>query len=48
MIKSQKKSHQGIATPQQDIEMIKRRLKWAHKIDAEALQREKKGKGHDN
>ena len=40
----QKKSHQGIATPKQDIEMIKRRLKWAYEIDAEALQRKKKGK----
>ena len=40
----QKKSHQGIATPQQDIEMIKRRLKWAREIDSETLQREKKGK----
>jgi phage-related protein len=40
----QKKSHQGISTPQEHIDMIKRRLKWASEIDAEIIKREKKGK----
>lgn len=35
----QKKSKKGIATPKEDIELIKRRLKWA-----EALHKEQYGK----
>lgn len=35
----QKKSKQGIATPKQDMDLIKQRLKWA-----EAIQKEKYGK----
>ncbi|HWS82870.1 MAG TPA: type II toxin-antitoxin system RelE/ParE family toxin [Ktedonobacteraceae bacterium] len=40
----QKKSHKGIATPKEDIEMIKRRLKLASETDAEIIAREKKGR----
>jgi phage-related protein len=40
----QKKSHRGIATPKEDIEMIKRRLKLAGETDAEITKREKKGR----
>jgi phage-related protein len=38
----QKKSRKGIATPQEHIEMIKRRLKIAAQWDAETMAREKK------
>ncbi|HWS82932.1 MAG TPA: hypothetical protein VN207_01590 [Ktedonobacteraceae bacterium] len=41
---SQKKSRQGISTPQEHIDMVKRRLKWANEIDAEIIKQEKKGK----
>jgi phage-related protein len=41
----QKKSHKGIATSKQDIDMIKRRLKRAAELDAELRKQEKKGKG---
>ena len=41
----QKKSHKGIATSKQDIDMIKRRLKRATELDAEVRKQEKKGKG---
>jgi phage-related protein len=40
----QKKSHKGITTPKEHIDMIKRRLKRAAEIEAEILQHEKKGK----
>ncbi len=40
----QKKSHKGIATPKEDIEMIKRRLSLASETDAEIIARAKKGK----
>jgi len=40
----QKKSHKGIATPKEDIDMIKRRLKLASETDAEITIREKKRK----
>ncbi|HEY4032716.1 MAG TPA: type II toxin-antitoxin system RelE/ParE family toxin [Ktedonobacteraceae bacterium] len=40
----QKKSHKGIATPKEDIEMIKRRLSLANETEAEMIAREKKGK----
>ncbi len=40
----QKKSRQGISTPQEHIDMVKRRLKWANEIDAEIIKQEKKGK----
>jgi phage-related protein len=39
----QKKSHKGIATPKEDIEMIKRRFKLAAETDTEVIVREKKG-----
>ena len=41
----QKKSHKGIATPKEHIDMIKRRLKRAAEIEAEFLEQEKKKKG---
>jgi phage-related protein len=40
----QKKSHKGIATPQEHIEMVKRRLKLATEIEAEIRAQEKEGK----
>ena len=40
----QKKSHRGIATPKEDIEMIKRRLRLASEANAEFIAREKKGR----
>jgi phage-related protein len=40
----QKKSHRGIATPKEDIEMFKCRLKLAGETDAEITKREKKGR----
>lgn len=40
----QKKSHKGIATPKEDIEMIKRRLKLANETEAEIIAQEKKGR----
>lgn len=40
----QKKSHRGIATLKEDMEMIKRRLKLASETDAEITEREKKGR----
>lgn len=39
----QKKSRKGIATPQEHIDMIKRRLKIAAEWDAETIAQEKKG-----
>jgi len=39
----QKKSRKGIATPQEHIDMIKRRLKIAIELNDEAIAREKKG-----
>jgi phage-related protein len=39
----QKKSRKGITTPQEHIDMIKRRLKIAAEWDAETIAREKKG-----
>lgn len=39
----QKKSHKGISTPQEHIDMIKRRLKIAAEWDAETIARKKKG-----
>lgn len=36
----QKKSHRGIATPQEHIERVKARLRLAEEIDAERLRRE--------
>jgi phage-related protein len=39
----QKKSRKGIATPQEHIDMIKRRLKVAAEWDIETIAREKKG-----
>ncbi len=40
----QKKSRKGIATPKDDIEMIKRRFKLASETDAEVIAQEKRGK----
>ena len=40
----QKKSHRGIATPKDDVEMIKRRFKLASEANAEVIAREKKGR----
>jgi phage-related protein len=40
----QKKSHRGIATPKEEVEMIKRRLKLANEANAEVIAREKKGR----
>jgi phage-related protein len=40
----QKKFHRGIATPKEDIEMIKRRLKLASEANAEVIAQEKKGR----
>jgi phage-related protein len=42
----QKKSHKGIATPHEHLEMIKRRLKLAGEIDAQLIiaQEEKEGR----
>lgn len=40
----QKKSHHGIATPQEHIEMIKRQLKFAAEMDAETIAREQRRK----
>lgn len=40
----QKKSHKGIATPKEDIEMIKRRFRLASETDTEVIAREEKGK----
>ncbi len=39
----QKKSRQGISTPQEHIDMVKRRLKWANEIDIEITKQEKRG-----
>ena len=39
----QKKSRKGIATPQEHIDMVKRRLKIAAEWHAETIAREKKG-----
>ena len=41
----QKKSHKGIATPKEHIDMVKRRLKRAAEINTEIIEQEKKGKG---
>ena len=41
----QKKSRKGIATPKEDIEMIKHRFKRASENDAEIVDREKKREG---
>ena len=37
----QKKSRHGIATPQHEIEVVKRRLAWAEQIEAERLAQQK-------
>jgi len=42
----QKKSRKGIATPQEHIDTVKRRLKIAAEWDAETIAREKKRKDH--
>ena len=41
----QKKSHKGISTPKEHIDMVKRRLKRAAEREAEFLKQEKGGKG---
>ena len=41
----QKKSHKGIATPKEHIDMVRRRLKQATEMDTEIAEKEKKGKG---
>jgi len=43
----QKKSRKGIATPKEEIEMIKRRLKLASETDAEIIAQKRRGKDHD-
>jgi phage-related protein len=40
----QKKSHRGIATPKEDVEMIKHRFKLAAETNAEVIAQAKKGK----
>lgn len=39
-----KKSHKGITTPKEHMDMVKRRLKRAAELEAEFLKHEKKGK----
>ena len=40
-----KKSHKGISTPKEHIDMVERRLKRAAELEVEFLKQEKKGKG---
>lgn len=43
----QKKSRKGIATPKEEIEMIKRRLKLASETDVEVAAQKRRGKEND-